>query len=69
MGIDKGSKMDFYYAILTFDLAVCLKIEDCGQSLLTSKQIIKQWPEFQIEKWTLVGNNKVWKVVVLYYHI
>ena len=37
--IDKGLEVGFYRAILTFGLAICLKMEDCEKLLFYSKEI------------------------------
>ena len=39
--IDKGLKIDFYYVVLTFGLAICLKIEGYRKSLFDFKKVAK----------------------------
>lgn len=38
--IDKSPKLGLYYIVLSFDLAICLKIEGDRELLLDTKEII-----------------------------
>ena len=40
--VDKGSKIGFYYTILSFGLTVCLWVEGGGDSPLNTEEITQQ---------------------------
>ena len=62
-------KIHFHGAILPFGLAVGLRVEYGRNFPLNFEKVTKQWLELWDEKWTPVGNDRVWKAVVLYYHV
>lgn len=45
--INKSSKIDLYYTILSLDWAICLKIQENKKFLLNTEKIAYQKPEFR----------------------
>ena len=40
-----------------------------GKPTLDAKKVAERLPEFRSEKKALIGDNSVWKAVVMHYHI
>ena len=66
--IEKSLKVSFHSTDLPFGLAVSLRIKGRGKLMLNAKEVAEQWPEFWDEEGVLIGNDWVWKTVVIYYH-
>ena len=67
--IDEGLEVSFHYTILSFNLPVSLQMDGGSKPMLDTKEVAKQWPEFQSKKRASIDNNWVWKGVVMHYHV
>ena len=54
---------------LLFCLPICLKSERDEESSLDAKEVTKQEPKLGYKNHSLVINNRVWEVVMLYHHV
>ena len=52
--IDKGLNVYLHCAVLSFGLAVCLRMEGSWESLFDVKEVPKWWSELRDEKWTSI---------------
>ena len=62
-------KVCFYYTVLSFYLVVCLKLKYNKKLFFDTKKVAKQKPKLRCKNCSAVTNNKVEKIIVLYYQV
>ena len=67
--INKNLKVRFHCTILTFGLAVSLRVKRGGKPSFDTEEVAEQWPEFWDEQWASIGHNWVGQAVVPNYHV
>ena len=67
--VGKDSKECFHYAVFLFCLPVCLRVEHDRKSSFNAKEVAEQGPELGHKNYSVVTDDRVWEVVMMYYHV
>ena len=55
--------------MLTFGLAVCLRMKGSWESSFDAKEVDERWPEFRDEQWAFIRHDWIGEAMVLNYHV